>query len=238
MYPVLKRGENDGPGRSCRYPLEVQVKVLLVKLRLDLPCRALAAICGIDAVTTWRMVRRMLARLTEVALAREKGDIEFYAVDTTTVRVRTSQARYYAGYKHFRGVKPQVLADDRKVIHHLSAAYPARVHDKLIWDRTINQVQPFLDRPVLGDKAYAGAKLEGEGLIRPLRRNEWAYRLQAAQAKAFNRELSRRRGRVEHVVASLKRFRLLGGRFSLALEWYPAAMKAAALVHNLERAAA
>jgi hypothetical protein len=36
----------------------------------------------------------------------------------------------------------------------------------------------------------------------------------------------------------LKRFRILGGCFSLALECYPAVMKAVALIHNLARAAA
>lgn len=225
-----------GPGRPCRYPLEVQV--LLVKLRLDLPYRAVEAISGIDAVAASRMVRRMLGRLREVALmaqAREKG---FYLVDTTTVRIRTSQVRYYTGYKHYRGIKTQVLADTQRIIHHLSPAYPAKVHDKVIWDRSLSQVQPRLNRPVLADKGYVGAKLEGKGLIRPLRRNEWAYRSPPEEAKAFNREVCRHRVRIEHIMASLKRYRILGGRFSLALEWYPVVMKAVVLIHNLERAAA
>lgn len=226
------------PGRPCRYPLATQVLVLLVKLRLDLPYRALEVISGIDAVTASRMVRRLLMRLRAVALAGRTKASRFYLVDTTTVRVRASQGIYYSGYKHHRGVKTQVLADEQRIIHHLSAAYPARVHDKVIWERTARQVQPLLGRPVLADKAYAGVQLEGKGLIRPLRRNEWAYRLQPVQAKAFNRELSRHRARIEHVMASLKRFRILGNRFSLVLEWYPAVMKTAALIHNMEQVAA
>lgn len=73
--------------------------------------------------------------------------------------------------------------------------------------------------------------------FRPMRHNEWAYRAAPEQAKAFNKELSRRRVRIEHVMARLKRFRLLGGRFSLALSCYPAVMKAVALICNLEQAA-
>lgn len=225
-----------GPGRPCEYPLQVQVLVLLVKLRLDLPYRAIEVISGIDAVTASRMVRRMLGRLSDTSLAR--GAVGYYLVDTTTVRIKKRQEQYYSGYKHHRGVKTQVLADEQRRIHHLSIAYPARVHDKVIWDRNVAQVQPLLDRPVLGDKAYVGAKLEGKGLIRPLRRNEGAYKTQPEPAKAFNRALSRRRVRIEHVMASLKRFRILGGRFSLALEWYPLVMKAVALVHNLEQTTA
>lgn len=230
--------QEPGPGRPCRYALDVQVLVLLVKLRLDLPYRALEAISGIDAVTASRMVRRLLGRIREVVPARQPGPGEFYLVDTTTVRVRARQDRYYSGYKHHRGVKTQVLADEMMVIHHLSSAWPASVHDKTICDRTLERVKPLLRRPVLADKAYAGTHLEGHGLIRPVKHNEWGYRAEPEQAKAFNRELSRRRVRIEHVMASLKRFRILGGRFSLALECYPAVMRAAALIHNLERAAA
>jgi hypothetical protein len=53
----------------------------------------------------------------------------------------------------------------------------------------------------------------------------------------YNKGLSRRRVRIEHVMARLKRSRLLGGRFSLALGCYPAVMQAAALINNLEQAA-
>jgi hypothetical protein len=60
-----------GPGRPCRYALDAQVLVLLVKLRLDLPYRTLEAISGIDAVTASRMVRRMLGRLRSVALVNK-----------------------------------------------------------------------------------------------------------------------------------------------------------------------
>lgn len=144
--------------------------MLLVKLRLDLPYRAIEAISGIDAVTASRMVKRMLGRLNDTPMAR--GATEFYRVDTTTVRIKTHQDRHDSGYKHHRGIKTQVLADAQRRIHHLSIAYPARMHDKVIWDRNSVQVPPLLDRPVLGDKAYAGAKLEGKGLIRPLKHNE------------------------------------------------------------------
>lgn len=224
-----------GAGRPCQYALEVQVLVLLVKMRLDLPYRALETISGIDAVTASRMVRRMLERLMEAPLAKDNQVEGFYLVDTTTVRVRARQDPYYSGYKHHWGVKTQVLADEGRMIHHLSGAWPARVHDKVIWDRTTDQDQPFLDRPVLADKAYAGAYLEGEGLVRPFRHHEREYRAQPETARVFNKELSRRRARIEHVMASLKRFRLLGGRFSLSLACYPAVMKAAALIHNLQR---
>lgn len=154
-----------GPGRPCRYALDGQVLVLLVKLRLDLPYRALEVISGIDAVTASRMVKRMLERLRDVALTHRADTIAFYLVDTTTVRVRARQDQYYSGYKHHRGIKTQVLADEGLVIHHLSAAWPARVHDKVIWDRTLEQLYPLLQRPVLADKAYAGAMLEGKGRL-------------------------------------------------------------------------
>lgn len=87
---------------------------------------------------------------------------------------------------------------------------------------------------MLADKAYAGAKLENEWLFRPIRRNEQAYKMDRISAKAANRKLSKRRVRIEHVMASLKRYRILRDRFPLALHLYTPCMHAIALIHNLE----
>jgi hypothetical protein len=121
--------------------------VLLGKLKLDLPSRALEVISGNDAVTASRMVRWKLERLSEWTWRQRPEPIECYRVDSTTARVR--QDKYYSGYQHHRGVKTQVLADKGLVIHHLSAAWPVRAHDKVIWDHTLEQLRPLLERPIL-----------------------------------------------------------------------------------------
>ena len=221
-------------GRPQRYPAWVELLVTLMKLRRDLPYRFIETLTGIDAVTASRMVRRTLARLSDVTQPAPWPPPRHFIVDTTTCRVGTSKRSFWSGHKHHAGLKAQVLCDERRRIHHVSAAWPAGQHDKTIWNCTLGEIGNWLDRPVLADKAYAGARLERVLLFRPVKRQERAYRENREKVKATNRERAQRRVRIEHVMASLKRFRVLRDRFPLALRLLSPCLHVIALIHNLE----
>jgi hypothetical protein len=79
--------------------------------------------------------------------------------------------------------------------------HPGSVHDKVIWDREYDAVQPLLDRPVLADKAYVRARVEGDLLFRPIKRNERRWYENPQQAKSYNRLHGRWRVLVEPAFA-------------------------------------
>jgi hypothetical protein len=152
-------------GRPLRHGAWTALVVALMKLRHDLPYRLLEAVTGIDAVTAHRMVRRVIAELGELPVTRLSSEGGFVCVDSTTVRVGTADVRHYTGYKHLRGRKVQVLCDESLGILDVSGSAPASVHDKTLWNRHLERIKPWLDRLCLADKAYAGARGEGEQLV-------------------------------------------------------------------------
>ena len=115
--------------------------------------------------------------------------------------------------------------------------YSGKVHDKTMWKKEFTSITQLLDRPVLGDKAYAGAKGEtdakGKIVLRPIKRNEVHYKLDKESCKAFNRQLSQIRVRVEHVFAQLKSFKILRNLFPLQPKRYATCFKVVALVYNM-----
>lgn len=173
------------------------VGLVMMKLRHNLTGRALEALAGIDSVTLSRYVRKVTALLCTLPLRMHQPQ-GFLLVDTTSVRVGSTDRRSFSGHKHQRCAKVQVIADEAGFVQHSGAAWPGSVHDKTIYNREQVSLGEALGTLILADKAYVGAFNEGEGLLRPIKRGERAAKLPAAQA--FNAELSRRRVRIEHAI--------------------------------------
>ena len=203
----------DRRGRPPQHGPLAMVGLVLMKLRHNLTGRALEALAGIDAVTLSRYVRKVTALLGTLPL-RMRQPLGFLLVDTTSVRVGSTDRRSFSGHKHQRCAKVQVIADEAGFVQHSGSAWPGSVHGKTRQDSPQQGAgQPWRSPGalILADKAYVGAFNEGEALLRPIKRGERAAKLPAAQA--FNAELSRRRVRIEHVFARLKTFRVLQGLF-------------------------
>lgn len=154
-------------------------------------------------------------------------------VDGTCTRIRSSDLNDYSGYKHHKNQKVQMLVDDQRRVLAVSKGYSGKVHDKTMWNQEFKSLEALLDKPVLSDKAYAGAKSENKILLRPIKRNEMLYKDHKDISKAFNRELSKWRVTVEHVFAQLKAFKILRNLFPLQPKRYGTCFKAIALVYNL-----
>jgi hypothetical protein len=219
-------------GRPVTHWIDVQFRITLMKLRHNLTYRAIESITGIDAVTASRIVRRVLGLLSPATMPTADPPI-FLVVDATISRVGTTLPRFYSGYKHHRGLKTQIVCDEKRFIRHVSPPQPASVHDKKLWDEQCHHLAQMKPVFVLADKGYAGAILT-KAVLRPLKRNESAYRNNPARAKQENRIVSALRVRIEHVIGSLKRFKILAERFPLALACYSGCMHAIALIHNLQ----
>jgi hypothetical protein len=87
----------------------------------------------------------------------------------------------------------------------LSDTYPGRVHDKRIADTTPYPLPA--GSQLLQDLGFQAFTLDGVDIIQPTKKPR-GHELTRAQ-KAGNRQLSRRRVRIEHVNSSVKRCRML-----------------------------
>ena len=219
-------------GRPPRYPLSQQLCLTLFKLHNNLSYRVTEAIKGIDAVTASRIVNCVTTCL-ERAAVKDRSRPIFLVVDATVTQCGAKHPRFTSGHKHYKGVKTRVVCDEARIIRHVSQPGPATVHDKTIWDHERQNILAIKAPFIVADKAYAGACAK-QAVIRPSKRNETAYRSDPDRAKHENRLISALRVRIEHVIGSLKRYKILAERFPLALHRFHACMLAVALIHNMQ----
>ena len=232
---VERKINGAGPGAPFRRSIMTMLVATLIRLRGGSPYRSLAVFLQIPYVTLRRYTNLVCALLADLPLApdRQTADHTWLMVDSTCTRVRSAQASDYSGYKHHKNRKVQIITDDRRRIVAVSAAYSGAVHDKTIWNKEFEGIEPLIDRPVLADKAYAGGKGENVVIFRPTKRNEVAYRTNMEECRRFNRELSRQRVTIEHVFADLKTFRIIRDIFPLHPDQFGMVFKAVAFIHNV-----
>ena len=118
------------------------------------------------------------------------------------------QRRYYSGRKKRHTVK-NVIGTVRGKVRWVSRTRPGRRHDKAVAED--ERLRLPKEVTVLGDSGFAGLAPGAAALITPWkkpkgRRLHWKRR-------AFNRLLSRKRVKVEHTLASVKRLRILRDEF-------------------------
>jgi hypothetical protein len=215
-------------------PVADMLLFALVKLRGGQAYRTLAVYWRVPPVSLHRYTMRVCRELGMVALTSAvDNSVRWFAVDTTSTRVRSSEAVCYSGDKHHKAYKVQLVVDDAKRILDVSIGYPASIHDKRIWNQEFPRVRLIARRPVLGDKAYAGGMGEEQMLFRPVKRGEKRWKQARETSQAFNRDLSRIRVRVEHVFARLKTFRIIRDQFAPRPVHYGMVVRALAVIHNL-----
>jgi hypothetical protein len=119
------------------------------------------------------------------------------------------QRAYYSGKKKRHTLKSQVVIDGRT--RQILCTHHGRgpVHDFALYQRS--KLEPHESLEVLADSGYQGLqKLHGKS--RTPRKKPRKSELTDEQ-KQRNRELARRRIVVEHVIRSLKIFRILAERY-------------------------
>jgi len=243
-YPVLRellrqlecQMPSRRAGRPYAHSLWMQLILALTKLRSATAYRTLAVYFGVAFVTIARYTQRISQWLATLPLWQ--GATQYWLfVDSTSTRIRSSQQKDYSGYKHHKSHKVQAIVNDTGQVVALSDSYAGSVHDKTIWNKELRCVKSLIKRPVLADKAYIGAIEENVLLLRPIKRNEQQYKENKEASLAFNRELSRRRVKVEHVFAQLKAFKILANVFPLQPHHLATCYRAVAVIYNLNLAA-
>ena len=218
-------------GRPFKHSIKTILLTALIKFRSDLPYRTLEFLLNIDAVTISRYVLTACKLLTQIPLQLNKN-YDYLIVDCTGNRVRSRDLKNFSGHKHYTSRRVQAVVTDGNEIVDISTDYHGSAHDKTIWNKEYRRIEAQLDKIILADKAYAGCKGENQQLFRPFKHNETEYKNNHDQTKAYNRELSKIRVKVEHVFAQLKHFKILSGIFSLKSTRYGLVVKALAVIYN------
>ncbi len=135
IYNLLLKVQNKQLGRPHAIDLFDQLILSLFKLRYNLPDRTLEGLFQADHVTINRAINRIIAKLSAfpLQLARLIPD-EYYVVDSTTLRIAKGKiVSDYTGYKHYHGVKFQLVINQDNVIVDVVGPFHAAVHDKKIF---------------------------------------------------------------------------------------------------------
>ena len=111
-------------------------------------------------------------------------------------------------------MKNVLLIDARLTILFLSATQPGSVHDKRIADATPYPLPP--GSHLLQDLGFQAFTLDGVTIQTPHKKPRGGTL--TAEQKADNRQLARRRIRIEHVNSSVKRCRIVKDTMRLVRE--------------------
>lgn len=121
------------------------------------------------------------------------------------------QRHFYSGHRHFHLLNTQMICDNNGHIRFLQAGFLGSTHDAQSF-RLMEPIRPgmTLDIPIdvvfLADKGYPDVP----PLLTPFRQNQiraMRNNRDKRKARRFNRELSRKRVKIEHIFKNLKDFR-------------------------------
>lgn len=174
-----------------------------------------------------------------LANALAECDAETVAIDGTERRRQRprdyeTQKEYYSGKKHAHTLKNNVIAtlDDRQV-RYLSDTYPGKTQDKKICDQ---EAPTFPQDTVLyQDKGFQGYAPDGVTIRQPLKKPRG--KALPAEEQVRNSLISSVRVVVEHVIAGIKRCRIVKDVFRNTTDGFDdTVMEIACGLHNFRTA--
>lgn len=131
------------------------------------------------------------------------------------------QKKYYSGKKKKHTLKTQLVANSSGKILDVSKTYPGSVHDfeVLRKEKTAKSIPE--EAKIHLDKGYSGVKKEHPLLnfLIPFKRNRWKKELSRSE-KIYNTKLAKIRVLIEHVIAKVKKYRILSDVFRNRTEHY------------------
>ena len=233
-----KRKRAIGGGRKYALEtMEEKVLLILMYYRHNMTHEVLGVMFDFDASNATRLINKMLPIFEQAADPRLKTyfkeakkysekvstPIDFFRkypelkrviVDATEQRRsrpkdKNKRKKVYSGKKKAFTIKTQILIDKSKRIVDVSKSYDGSVHDKKMFDldSTANKIPTQSES--LGDLGYFGVPKEYPhiNMALPYKKNKGQKKLSDEQ-KEFNRQHSKKRVVVEHVIGREKIFRI------------------------------
>ncbi len=235
-----KRIKAVGQGRKFKLPVKDRLLMLLIYYRLYTSYELVGYLFDLDRSNVYRdikylelLVKRCIPipekihkRTKKIGTLKEL--LEYYPemkafLDATEQEIprpknRRRRKSHYSGKKKKHTVKTQLLVNKEGFILHKSNYHRGRDHDYNVWKKT----DPFIPKDVeVGmDLGYQGIKNDFPNLksILPIKKSRGGKL--TGKEKRFNKKFSRKRIVVEHVIARIKKFRIIGEEFRNNLKSY------------------
>ncbi len=225
-------------GRPWGLPtLEDHILALLIYYRFYIPHTFLGLMFGVDDSVLCRSFRRIEPVLSTITILKKdrqlnQDDLQTIIVDVTEQviqRPQKKQKSYYSGKKKRHTLKTEIQITSSGEITRISKPYPGSLHD---FDIRKSEKPIAKNIRVYADSGYQGLQNLHPQVCIPFKRSK-LKKLNSFQ-KQFNRELSRRRVKVENVIGDMKRHKILQERYRNKRESYHVKTKIIAGIVNLK----
>jgi hypothetical protein len=226
-------------GRPWGLPtLEDHILALLIYYRFYIPHTFLGLMFGVDDSVLCRSFRRIEPILKDVTILKKerqlkRDDLQTIIVDVTEQviqRPQKKQKSYYSGKKKKHTLKTEIQVTSKGEIIRISKPYPGSRHD---FDIRKSEKPIAKNIRIYADRGYQGLQNLNPQACIPFKRSK-LKKLNSFQ-KQFNRELSRKRVKVENVIGDMKRHKILQERYRNKRESYHIKTIIIAGIVNLKR---
>lgn len=162
-----------------------------------------------------RRIERIAVKVIHIEKNRQisRDEAEYLITDATEQpiqRPKRRQKRYFSGKKGRHTQKIEVTADERGIIRSVSHTYPGKKHDFNMYKNKKNRHR-FPGILEIADSGYQGIHKIKKNAEIPYKKPKGGQL--SEEQKKFNRELSKKRIKVENVIREMKIFRVLSDTY-------------------------
>lgn len=205
-----------GGGRKKDHDLQDQILLTLMYYRHYLSQSFLGIIFNLHNSNVSRRIRYiepLLARIFKIPTRKidqslSEDDIIEYIIDATEQpinRPKKNQKHYYSGKKKKHTLKNQIVIDKKGKICSVSKSVEGKKHDKKLYDET--RIYSNNKSIIKGDLGFLGTTRVTLPIKKPKNKEL------TEQEKLANKEFSKERIKVEHVIGKMKIFQILSQRY-------------------------
>ncbi len=215
----VRRDNFDEGGRIYNLSeLEDHVLAMLIYYRCYITYVFMGFLFNSHETTVMRSVsriERIAVKVIHIEKKREisREEVEYLITDVTeqpVQRPKRKQKRYYSGKKKRHTQKIEITADGKGRIHSVSGTHPGKVHDFNIYKGKKNR-HKFPGVPEKADIGYQGIHKIKKNAEIPYKKPKGGEL--SPEQKKFNRELSKKRIKVENVIRDIKIFRVVSDTY-------------------------
>lgn len=216
------RRRSPGGGRKSKLSEKEQMCLVLFWYKYSLPRWILGLMVDLNESNVKRTIDAYRGLIEEAADPElknrlenmKKGKVNIDATEQRIQRPSRKQRSYFSGKKHLHTIKSQIVSiPEEKLIADVSVSCPGKVHDYKLFKRS--KVVKKIGSEVEGnlDSAYQGIKKdypEFKGVI-PFKKKKG--KKLSRKENAHNKKLSSERVEVEHEIAKIKKYSVIGGTY-------------------------
>jgi len=219
----------EGGGRKLCLSLEQSLFLLLLYYRTYVNHVFIGMLANMNDSNVCRYFKRiepLLAqtfRIPERKIAITEKEVLNLIIDATEQETQKRDGSGYSGKKKKNTIKTQIVINSNGKIKSVSKSIKGNIHDKKLYDKS--RIITDSKIKIKGDLGYVGTKC-----LTPFKKPRNG-KLTAIE-KAYNKWFNKKRVMIEHVFASLKKFRILDYKFRNNINRYNMIFKNIAGIRN------